>query len=236
MIRFLRYLIITIVLLAVAAYLAVYFMADRIIRRVEGRLTATFIAPFAPAGDDQYGYDASLHFWPPAVELTDLDIKAKALMVDGDVFENCELHVDRIVCDLIPLLRYGTIKTRSIEGRSFSGLLTSTRLAQRLEHTGGPLSNLVIDLYGRKCRIRGRFGSVSITDMTVTGAWAVDDRGVITLTDREYYNPDSYVPEGAIKIIEGQISFDVRIHILDAELTGEQASFNSSGLYVKVHD
>ena len=236
MIRFLRILVIVLALAVVAGYVATYFMADRIIERVRANLSETLIAPFSPGENDQFGYKVHLHFWPPTVEVNDLSIKAKSLQVDGDIFESCELTVDKILCDLFPLLREKKLDGLIVKGRKFSGLLTFNQLAKRLERTGGALSGLAIDEYNRKARIRGRFGRVSITKMTVVGNWKIDDRNVVTLADRVYYNPDSYVPSGIAMILEKEINFDIRIHILDDELIPEKVSFDSSGLALSMHD
>ena len=236
MIRFIRYLIFTLVFILIIGYLIAYLLADHIIEKAEKVLTREFIAPYGPDEDDQYSYSVQLHIFPLTAEITGLSIKGDALKVDEDVFEDCELGVDRIVCELIPLLEDGEVKIRSAEDMHFSGLLTCERLARRLERTGKALSNLVVDKYGQKARIRGKVGEVKAFDITVLGTWAIDDRGVITLTNREYHNPDSPVPEGAIKILEEQVSFDVRIHLLDEELKPEKVSFDSHGLWLSAHD
>lgn len=236
MIRFLRYLILVVLLFALIGYLTVYFMADRIVQRVEKVLTHHFIAPFGPAENDDYGYKSAIRFYPPVIEITDFYIKAKALKVDKDIFDDCEIKIDRIVCELLPLIRENKVIIRSIEGREFSGSLTLENLASRLERTGGAVTNLKIDEHRNKCRIRGRMGHVKLAEITVEGRWSVDDRGVITLIDRVYYNPDSYIPEGAVRILERQINFDIRIFLFDSELEGESVSFSSSGLKLKARE
>jgi hypothetical protein len=232
MIRFLRVLVITIILAAVAGYIVTYSMSARIVDRVRMDLLDTLVASFSPGKDDQYGFKVNLHFWPPTAEITNLYVKANALQVDGDIFNNCDVHIDKIVVDLYPLLKDKQLKILKVEGRKFSGLLTLDRLAKRLERTGGPMSGLSIENYNGKARIRGRFGTVSIATMTVDGTWKIDSRKVITLTNRSYYNPDSNVPSGAIQILEKNISFDIRIHILNEEVAPEKVSFSSAGLQV----
>jgi hypothetical protein len=76
---------------------------------------------------------------------------------------------------------------------------------------------------------------VSIVDITILGDWGIGDRGVATLVDREYLNPDGPVPEGAVRMLEEQVSFDVRIHLLDEELTPDRVSFSSAGLDISAH-
>jgi hypothetical protein len=236
MLRFLRILILSLIVLAGLAYLALYLSSDWITEQIERRLTASFVAAFAPAQSDEYGYEVALHFFPPVVDVTDLRIDARALLIDGDVFENCSLHVDKIVCGLISIFREDELRIRGIEGRRFTGFLSCGKLAKRLERTGGALSDVTVDQYGRRARIRARVGHVEALRITVTGTWGIDNRGVVTLMDREYTNPDSYVPEGAVQIIEEQTSFDVRLNLLDRQLIADQVSFNSGGLTISAHD
>lgn len=235
MIRFLRGLIISIIVLAAMVYAVLWFLADRIVPRVESVLTKSFIAGFGPSSSDQYGYKVNLHIWPPTVDITGLHIDSNALNVDGDVFENCHLSVDKITCDLPAILKTQQLKILSVQGRKFSGTLTRDGLARRLERTGGPVSSLSIDQYGLKSRVRGHFGDVSGMEITILGGWAIDDRHVITLVHREYLNPDGPVPEALSRMIEEKVSLDVRVHILDEELTPDTVSFTSDGLTLTAH-
>lgn len=236
MIRFIRNLILVLIVLAAIAYLAAYYYTDAIVDRCEKPVTRALIALYGPGEDDEYGYQAGITFWPPRLEVENLRVSGSALRVDGSVFNECEIGVGRVSLDLYPLLKQQQVVVKEMEGVTFSGRLTLERLAERLERTGGALSDVTVDLHRRKARVRGRFGQISVSTITVLGLWAVDDRGVITLVDREYYNPDSPVPEGAIRVIEDQTNLDVRIEVLGEGLVAEEVTFGSSGLSFSAHD
>jgi hypothetical protein len=236
MLRFLRILVITVVLALAAGYGVTWFMSGRIIERVRGILDETLVKPFNPGESDQYGYKVNLHLWPLTVEIGDFHIKAKSLEVDGDTFDDADLKIGKIVLELLPLLREKKLKILEKSGMEFTGLLSPRGMARRLERTGGALSGLEVDEFNRKARVKGRFGNISITTMTVTGVWKIDDRRVITLADRTYTNPDSYVPLGVAQILEREINFDIRIHILDTEMIPESVKFSPAGLCLSLHD
>ncbi|MFH1677086.1 MAG: hypothetical protein ABIC40_08675 [bacterium] len=236
MIRFLRNLIITVILIAALLWIAAWFFREKIIDRVEPPITAKVVKIYNPGDNDKYSYEAGLHFWPATVEIKNLKIDAVKLTVDGNEFHDCILEIDKITCDLLPLVRYDEVVILDISGRKFSGLITLDELAKRIERTGGTISNVRIDMYNGKARIQARFGSVSVYDITVFGTWAIDVRGVATLVDKTYYNPDSSVPAGAIEIIENQSNFDIRIKIADEELIADEVRFSPEGLWYSGHD
>ena len=93
-----------------------------------------------------------------------------------------------------------------------------------------------VDWYNGMTRIQGRFGFVSISRISLLGRWGIDDRGVITLIDRQYHNPDSPVPEGAIRILEEQTDLDIRIDLLDEELIAEEVNSFPFGIMIIAHD
>ncbi len=236
MIRFFRNLLITLLILAAIAYVVALYYADWLAEFAAEPLTNTFVACYRPGDEDEYGFDVRFHIWPPTVDVENLSIEAKFLSVDGSVFQDCELSVDRIVCDLWTLMYYRQVKVHEIEGRKFSGGLTNAKLADRLERTGGALTEVAVDEYNGKARVRGRFGSISPATITILGRWAVDDRGVVTLVDRQYRNPDSPVPYGAIVIIEQQTNLDIRIELLDEGLIAEEVIWTPHGLWISAHD
>lgn len=236
MIRFLRNLVLFLILLAAAGYLAAYLMRDTITAKVESILTERLIAAFGPGPQDEFGYKVKLHFSPPVAEITDLGIKSGALRVGEDTWNDCDISISRLTCDLLPLLRFGEFKISSIEGIKFAGRLSYSALADYLERNAGMITNVQVDHYGRKARIRFRFGNLQVADLTMLGQWGIDERKVVTMRDREYLNPDSPVPEGMIRIIEEQSKFDVRVSILGTELVPTAASFSPNGLAIAAQD
>jgi len=235
MIRFVRNLIITVIFIAALLWVAAWFFREKIIDRVEPPITAAIVNIYNPAETDKYSYEAGIHFWPPTVEIKNLKIDAGLLNVDGNEFHNCVLEIGSVKCDLVPLVRRSEVEILDVEGRKFSGLITLDELAKRIERTGGAISKVRIDEYNGKVRIQARFGSVSVYDITVFGKWTVDERGVATLVDKTYFNPDSPVPAGAIEIIENQSNFDIRIKIADGELTADEIKFSPEGLWFSGH-
>ncbi len=226
MIRFIRNLILAVIIISAAAWIVALFSADTITRKAQGPLTRSFIGVFGPGPDDEYGYDVKLHILPPSVEITNLHIEAKTLKVDNSNFQDCILSVDRIECDLWDLMYHGEVTVREIEGRHFQGGLTNSEIANRIEREGGPITDLTVDWYNGMTRIQGRFGLIGVSRVTLLGRWGIDDRSVVTLIDRQYHNPDSPVPAGAVRILEEQTDLDIRIELLGEELiAGEVRSF-----------
>ena len=236
MIRFLRNLILFVILLAAAGYLAAYLMRDTITAKVESILTDRLVAAFGPGQQDQFGYKVKLHFYPPVAEVTDLAIASGALRIGEDTWNDSEIKISRLTCDLIPLLRFGEFKISSIEGIHFTGRLSFSGLAGYLERNAGPITHVLADYYGRKARIRFRFGNLQVADLTMLGQWGIDERKVVTVLDREYLNPDSPVPEGMIRIIEEQSKFDVRVSILGTALVPDEVFFGPTGLAIAAQD
>jgi hypothetical protein len=236
MIRFLRNLVLFVILLAAAGYLAAYLMRDRITAKVESILTDRLIAAFGPGPQDHFGYNVRLHFYPPVAEVTDLGITSGTLRIGEDTWNDCDIRIRRLTCDLLPLLRFGEFKISSIEGIHFTGRLSFSGLADYLERNAGMITNVRVDTYGRKARIRFRFGNLAVADLTMLGQWGIDERKVVTVVDREYLNPDSPVPEGMIRIIEEQSKFDVRVNILGTELVPQEVFFNPNGLAIAAQD
>lgn len=236
MIRFLRNLVLFVILLAAAGYLAAYLMRDTITSKVESILTDRLVAAFGPGPEDQFGYKVRLHIYPPVAEVTDLAITSGALLIGEDTWNDSEISISRLTCDLLPLLRYGEFKISSMEGVKFSGRLSLSALADYLERNAGMITNVLVDTYGRKARIRFRFGNLQVADLTMVGQWGIDERKVVTMMDREYLNPDSPVPEGMIRIIEEQSKFDVRVNILGMALVPTAVFFNPNGLAIAAQD
>ncbi|MCX6645986.1 MAG: hypothetical protein NTY09_06480 [bacterium] len=232
MVRFFRILLITLIVLAALAYGAAWILADHARELMYKPLTTEFIGAFGPSQDDIYRYDVSVKLWPPTVIVYNLIIQADVLRIDLDTWRGAHLGIDRIELELIPLLKEQKLAIKKIEGRKFVGLLTNDQLEIYLQRNSPGMRDLDISQYQEKCRIRGEFGLVSVVPITLLGEWTVDDRGVATFQNREYYNPDSVVPEGYIQIVEEQNKFDVRVEILGEGLITEQCVYNSAGLWI----
>jgi hypothetical protein len=232
MVRFFRILLITLIILAALAYGAAWILADQSRELMYKPLTTEFIGAFGPSQDDVYRYDVSVKLWPPTVIISDLFIQAEFLRVDINTWQGAHLGIDRIELELIPLLKEQKLVIKKIEGRKFVGLLTNDQLEIYLETNSPGMRDLDISEYRDKCRISGEFGLVSVVPITLLGEWIVDDRGVATFQNREYYNPDSVVPEGYIQIVEEQNKFDVIVEILGEGLIAEQCVYNSAGLWI----
>jgi hypothetical protein len=236
MIRFLRNLILTVVIIAAALYIAALVARSRVIDQCREPLTNTLVTAYGVGPDDTYSFNVRMHFYPPAVEVTDLQITGEALTVDGSEFHQCVLSIDSITCDLWTLARYRQVKILRASGRSFEGGLLNGDIAQRFMAKGGPISEVSVDQYNGMARVQGRFGYLSPSTITMLGRWAVDDRGVVTIVDRRYRNPDSPVPEGVVAILEQQVNFDIRISILDEELKAESVQSNQFGIRIIEHE
>ena len=236
MIRFFRILTITLIILAILAYGAAWMLAPTVVERMYKPLTTEFIGTFGPGVDDEYRYDVQIKLWPPSVIVTDLFITAEAMRVDLDTWQTASLNIDRIELELMPLLKDEELVIKDVQGRKFVGLLTNNRLAVYLERNSPGLRDLEISEYRDQCRIRGEFGLVSVMGITLLGIWEVDDRGVATFHNREYYNPDSAVPEGYIQLVEEQNSFDVRVEIMGEGLIVDQVVYNSAGLWISAKE
>jgi hypothetical protein len=232
MVRFFRFLAITLIILAALAYGAVWALAGQARELMYKPLTNEFIGTFGPGPDDLYRYDVSVKLFPPTAVVSNLLIQAEALRIDLDTWNGAHLGIDRIELELIPLLREQKLVIKKIEGRKFVGLLTNDQLETYLERNSPGMRDLDISEYQGQCRISGEFGLVSVVPITLLGEWVVDDRGVATFQNREYFNPDSVVPEGYIQIVEEQNKFDVRAEILGEGLITEQCVYNSAGLWI----
>lgn len=232
MIRFIRYLLLILILLAAFVYGTLWLLADRFIDKAQPILTNKLIGAYGPGEDDDFGYDASIRFFPLRLEVNDIYIEAEALRLGPDTYNDAVLTIKKIECEVMPLIREDRVEITKVEGREFEGVLTRSRLADYLERNSDGLSDLEIIPYNGRCRIRGRIGHVSSVPMTIIGDWVVDGRGVATLSNREYHNPDSPVPEGMIRMSEDQIDFDVRIRVLDEELASREVSYGREGLRI----
>ena len=232
MIRALRYTLITVIWLGLIAYGALWVLGGRFIDKAQGPLTSRLVAAFGPGPGDEYGYAAGLRFFPLRVEITGLQINAGALKLGEDTWRDAKLGVDRIECCAMPLIRENRVDITDVSGRTFSGLLTNTELARHLERANEDAQGIEVSPYNGRCRIQGRFGVASAAPVTVIGDWKVDDRGVVTLVNREYHNPDSPVPEGMIRLIEEQVKFEVRIGVLDEDLVAADVLYGREGLRI----
>lgn len=232
MVRFIRNLLITLIILAGLLYWALWYFAEPIIDRMYPPITVEFIGAFQPGSEDEYHFDVRIKLWPPTVVIKDLYIEADALRVDGDTWQAAHLGIDRIELELLPLLKDEEIVIKSIEGRKFFGRLSNNSLAERLERNSTDLRNLRISEYQEQCRIQGDFGLVTIMPLTLLGNWEVDDRGIATFKNRSYYNPDSVVPEGWIQLVEERNAFDIRVEILEKGLTIDAVTYDQNGLWI----
>lgn len=232
MIRFFRYLLITVIILVILAYTTAWLVAEKAVDRMYGPITTEFIGVFGPGVGDEYGYDVNIQLWPPMVIISDLYINADVLRVDLDTWQDARLGIGRIELELVPLVKEEEIIVKDISGRRLVGLLSNAGIADHLERNSPGIRDLTISEYREQCRILGDFGLTTIVPITLLGDWIVDDRGVATFESREYYNPDSDVPEGYIRIIEEQNSFDIRVEILGEGLVVEELVYESNGLWI----
>lgn len=231
MIKFLRNLLLTLIVVAIAGFIALMALGNYFIDRAEGPLTQKLIAVFGPGEDDQYGYIGGLKFKPFRMTVNNLFVEADALEVGGVVWTDARVDVESVECDPMKLIRENEVVVTGASGRSFSGSLNNSTLAQLLESNSENMRSVRIRRDNDdRCNITGRFGLVSAAPITVIGRWGIDDRGVATLLDREYHNPDSPVPEGMIELIEDQISFDIRINLFGGELPAREVSYTADGL------
>ena len=231
MFKFLRNLLLTLIVVAIAGFIALMVLGNYFIDRAEGPLTRKLIAVFGPGEDDQYGYTGGLKFMPFRIVVDNLFVEADALEVGGVVWTDARVDIESVECDPLKLIRENEVVVTGASGRSFSGSLNNSTLALWLESNNENMRSLRIRYENDdRCNITGRFGLVSAAPVTVIGRWGIDDRGVATLLDREYHNPDSPVPEGMIKLLEEQISFDIRINLFDGEIPAREVSYTADGL------
>jgi len=236
MIRFFRNLLLFIIIVTLVAYAAIWFGGRYVTDRIEEPLFNRFVRTYGVADDGNYTYSAGVKLWPPRVQLDTIVISGGELLLDGDTFEDALITVERVDCELLPLVKTGEVVITSFEGRTFEGRITNDDLADRLERENEGLSELTIDVYNDRCLLRGRFGRVNVSTISLFGDWVVDDRGVVTLVNREYHNPDSPVPAGMVEMIEEQITLDLRIDMFDHELPAKEVEFGAGGLSIKAGD
>ncbi len=236
MIIFIRVVIITAILLVVAAFLAAISLPHMLIDRVRPELTRYLFYQFSPHSEAEFVYNAKIHFWPPTIEIGHLYIRSPELTVDGVEFQNTHLLVEHAEVELLPLLQERRLEIVSMEGRRFLGLMDDQEIEDYLMDENDDLSELAVSNYEGRCRIRGIFGMVSVQTMTLVGDWEIDDRGVITLENRDYYNRYGRAPGGAVQMIEQANSFDIRIDLFDEEMAGEAVVFGNEGLWISLTD
>jgi len=246
MIRFIRFLIIAAILVVLVAYVAAFASSGRVIARIQPTVTGQLVGRYKAAPKDEseeplvvqeYKYDAAVHFLSPSIEVTDFYLRSGLMMVDGSRFYSAHMAVDRVVIELIPLLRYNQVKYVSIEGRKFLGLLTCEEIGRRLAAANpGVAVESVSDDEG-KCRIIARFGLPTVTDTTyLEGSWVIDDKGVITLSNRTYSNRWGLIPGGLAQILDEQHTFEIRINIMGDQLDAQRISWTRAGLWLVVSD
>jgi len=232
MIRFLRNLILFVLIVAVIAYVSAWFLADTVKESVKAPITGYFVTAFHPQEGDTYSYDVNIRVWPPRVEVTDLVINAVNLNVSGDYFDNVQLKIDLVECDLYQLVRFGEIDIQKIEGRGISGTISNSSLANHIERNNDSVSDLTITEYEGRCRLYGRFGLLRSSMISIVGDWVINEEGVINLDDADFYNPDGIAPAGVGHMIEEQVNFEINIALIGEVLTADFAEYNPSGLQV----
>jgi len=233
MIRFLRNLLITLIIVVLIAFIALLVLGNYFIDRAEGPITAKLIGVFAPGDNDDFGYTGGLRFIPFRITVNNLYVESDILKVGGVNFDNARVDVEAVECDALKLIQNNEVEIISAEGRSFSGSLTYENLATWLELNSEHMKDVEIQLRDDgRCGIIGRFGMVSAAPMMIIGEWGVDDRGVATLLNADFHNPDSPVPAGMIDMIRDQVSFDIRIRLFDEELTATTVSYDRDGITI----
>ncbi|HEX9745800.1 MAG TPA: hypothetical protein VGB30_10280 [bacterium] len=236
MIRFLRNLIFVIILIFILGYIAIIGFKEKIIERIQEPLTGKLIAEFAPGEDSDFGSEVEVKIYPLEVRVHDFFIEAPAMRVGQDVFTDVRIEAGEISCELLPILKDQTIVIKSVSGRTFRGMLPMASIAEKFEREWTNVRDIEVDEYGDRSRISGYFGTASVMHITIYGVWAVEDRGVITLVERDYHNPDSRVPLGAVQFIENNIDFDIRINLFDEQLSAVSVGFTDEGLTVTASD
>jgi hypothetical protein len=232
MVRFFRILILTVIVLVILAYAALWAMADEVVDIIYKPITSEFIGAFGPSADDEYKYDVSVRLWPPTAVISGLFIEAQALNINTETWHGAHLGIDKVELELIPLIRDNRIEVKEISGRRFVGLLTNPELALYLERHSPDLRDLRISEYQGKCRINGKFGVTSIMPITLLGDWFINDEGVVSFRNTEYYNPDSVIPEGFVQLVQERNSFDVAMEILGGRLVIDQVVYDNNGLWI----